>query len=36
MKNIQGKMAEEQAREESSDTDQLIKDLSEHLNVIKQ
>ena len=35
MKNIQDKMQEEQQREESSDTDKLIKDLSDHLNVIK-
>jgi hypothetical protein len=35
MKNIQEKMVEEQQREASSDPDLLIKDLSEHLNVIK-
>lgn len=35
MKNIQDKMHEEQQRETSSDTDKLIKDLSDHLNVIK-
>ena len=35
MKNIQMRMKEEKEREETSNTDQLIKQLTDYLNVIR-